>query len=227
MCPAGAVTADAPLPGAQWVQTSMRERASLLRECIKLVRQQAMEFGELHEKYKGTYGEGRGIMAAECVPLINALAMYARGLESGFREPFPSLHKLPTGQTAVGVFPFLPHDPLVSPCPLGTGVPNYSPSVFTPQPVRPVLHPPTSHGAPSQVMGPGTAEVWVREGRPVTRAALYQQKSREGPGKGAVSLVLGAGNQMTIGIFDALHQLIAEDHVVLIKVTPLRWRRGR
>jgi hypothetical protein len=73
-----------------------------------------------------------------------------------------------------------------------------------------------------QIFYPGvTAEVWMEpdvtpEGLAETQAVAY----RATPRRGAVALVLGAGNVSSIGPMDALYKLFVEDQVVLFKTHP-------
>lgn len=65
------------------------------------------------------------------------------------------------------------------------------------------------------------AEVWLEPGKPATQGKIYRDKKRDGPGKGAVSLVLGAGNVGSIAPTDALYKLFVEDQVVVLKTNPV------
>lgn len=60
-------------------------------------------------------------------------------------------------------------------------------------------------------------EVWLEPGKPAVQGLVYRQK----PEKGALALVLGAGNISAIAPTDALHKLFAEDQVVLLKMNPI------
>lgn len=67
-----------------------------------------------------------------------------------------------------------------------------------------------------------SAEVWMQPG--VTRANLRDHQAgtfRAPPREGRVALVLGAGNQSSIPMTDALHKLFVEHQVVLIKMNPV------
>jgi hypothetical protein len=66
-----------------------------------------------------------------------------------------------------------------------------------------------------------TADVWMQPGVTVeglreTMAGAYHARER----RGAVALVLGAGNVSSIGPMDALYKLFVEDQVVLFKTHP-------
>ena len=68
-----------------------------------------------------------------------------------------------------------------------------------------------------------TAEVWMQpgvteKGLAATQAAAYKPWRKP---KGAVSLVLGAGNVSSIGAMDLLYKLFVESHVVILKMHPL------
>ena len=66
-----------------------------------------------------------------------------------------------------------------------------------------------------------SAEVWVEPGQEPTQGQIYQVKAAGEVGEGGVALVLGAGNQASIGPMDVLHKLIAEDEVCLLKMNPV------
>jgi acyl-CoA reductase-like NAD-dependent aldehyde dehydrogenase len=66
-----------------------------------------------------------------------------------------------------------------------------------------------------------SAEVWIEPGEQPSQGALYRQKTTGQGGQGAVSLVLGAGNQASIGPMDVLHKLVLEDEVCLLKMNPV------
>lgn len=64
-------------------------------------------------------------------------------------------------------------------------------------------------------------EVWIMPGHAATQGALYQRMQAAGPGKGAVALVLGAGNQLPVVMLDILHMLVLQDSVVICKMNPV------
>ncbi|MFN7973937.1 MAG: aldehyde dehydrogenase family protein [Acidobacteriota bacterium] len=68
-----------------------------------------------------------------------------------------------------------------------------------------------------------TAEVWIQAGREPSQGSLYAPGRPRRPG---VALVLGAGNQSSIGPSDALSKLFAEDEVVLLKMNPVNEHTG-
>jgi hypothetical protein len=66
-----------------------------------------------------------------------------------------------------------------------------------------------------------TAEVWLRRGTAGAQAVEGQAKAWFGGGAAGVSLVLGAGNQASIPITDALGRLFIERHPVVLKMNPV------
>jgi len=67
-----------------------------------------------------------------------------------------------------------------------------------------------------------TSEVWMQSGVTLdnlseNQAEFYREKSP----KGAVALVLGAGNVASIGPMDALYKLFVEGQVVVLKMNPV------
>jgi hypothetical protein len=66
-----------------------------------------------------------------------------------------------------------------------------------------------------------SAEVWLRRGVAGAQAVEGQAKAWFGGGSPGVSLVLGAGNQASIPITDALGRLFIERHPVLLKMNPV------
>jgi hypothetical protein len=65
-------------------------------------------------------------------------------------------------------------------------------------------------------------EVWMEPGVAAgeiqqSQAQIYKDKNR----RGAVNLVLGAGNVSTLPISDTLYKLFVTDHVVLLKLNPV------
>ncbi|KXZ52739.1 hypothetical protein GPECTOR_8g131 [Gonium pectorale] len=64
-------------------------------------------------------------------------------------------------------------------------------------------------------------EVWIEPGKPASQGAVYRAKAAGHAGKGAVALVLGAGNQVPVVALDILHKLVAEDEVVVVKTNPV------
>uniref|UniRef100_A0A7S0WV00 Aldehyde dehydrogenase domain-containing protein n=1 Tax=Chlamydomonas leiostraca TaxID=1034604 RepID=A0A7S0WV00_9CHLO len=71
-------------------------------------------------------------------------------------------------------------------------------------------------------------EVWMEAGKPASQAALYRAKAagKQANKGGAVSLVLGAGNQINVVVLDVLHKLIVDDEVVLVKMSPVNEYAG-
>jgi hypothetical protein len=66
-----------------------------------------------------------------------------------------------------------------------------------------------------------TAEVWLKRGVAGAQAVEGQAKAWFGGGAPGVSLVLGAGNQASIPITDALDRLFIARHPVILKVNPV------
>jgi acyl-CoA reductase-like NAD-dependent aldehyde dehydrogenase len=66
-----------------------------------------------------------------------------------------------------------------------------------------------------------TAEVWLRRGVAGAQAVEGQATAWFGGGSPGVSLVLGAGNQASIPITDALDRLFIARHPVLLKMNPV------
>ena len=60
------------------------------------------------------------------------------------------------------------------------------------------------------------AELWTSPGSEPTRARIYREKSC-----GRVALVLGAGNNSSIAPLDAIHKLMVENQVVVLKMNPV------
>lgn len=61
-----------------------------------------------------------------------------------------------------------------------------------------------------------TAEIWIAPGDEPTRAKVYKQ-----PSEGRLCLVLGAGNISSIAPLDAIHKLMVENQVVVLKMNPV------
>lgn len=66
-----------------------------------------------------------------------------------------------------------------------------------------------------------TAEVWLKRGVAGAQAVENQAKAWFGKGEPGVSLVLGAGNQASIPITDALDKLFIARHPVILKMNPV------
>ncbi|MGI0493121.1 aldehyde dehydrogenase family protein [Alkalinema pantanalense CENA528] len=76
-------------------------------------------------------------------------------------------------------------------------------------------------------------EVWLDPDRPPSQGKIYRQPStpeqlgsqtpsdNRPPASGQLCLVLGAGNLSCIAPLDAIHQLFAENHTVLLKMNPV------
>jgi acyl-CoA reductase-like NAD-dependent aldehyde dehydrogenase len=66
-----------------------------------------------------------------------------------------------------------------------------------------------------------TAEVWLRRGVTAALAEEHQAAAWFGGGEPGVSLVLGAGNQASIPITDALDRIFISRHPVILKMNPV------
>eukprot|EP01125_Pyxidicula_operculata_P001615 TRINITY_DN1145_c0_g3_i1.p1 TRINITY_DN1145_c0_g3~~TRINITY_DN1145_c0_g3_i1.p1 ORF type:complete len:550 (+),score=125.68 TRINITY_DN1145_c0_g3_i1:26-1675(+) len=64
-----------------------------------------------------------------------------------------------------------------------------------------------------------SGEVWIQPGKPLSQGAELKKALEDG--EGAVALVLGAGNQPSIGILDAVYKLIHCHQVVFLKHNPV------
>jgi acyl-CoA reductase-like NAD-dependent aldehyde dehydrogenase len=72
------------------------------------------------------------------------------------------------------------------------------------------------------LFGGTTADVWLEPGKPATQGRIY----REPAGKGAVCLVLGAGNVSSIPPMDAMYKLFVDNEVVVLKMNPVNSAAG-
>lgn len=59
------------------------------------------------------------------------------------------------------------------------------------------------------------------------QGAIYRQKRKGFKSDGAVSLVLGAGNQIGVPAEDILYKLFHEDEVVIVKMNPVNEFAGK
>lgn len=66
-----------------------------------------------------------------------------------------------------------------------------------------------------------TADIWIEPGEEATQGRIYRDKAAGKLGEGKLALVLGAGNQSSIGPMDALYKLIIDDEVVCLKMNPV------
>jgi len=64
-------------------------------------------------------------------------------------------------------------------------------------------------------------EVWMEPGLPASQGRIYREKAEGRFGPGRLCLVLGAGNQSSIGPLDVLYKLFVEDEVVVLKTNPV------
>ncbi|KAF5828342.1 Aldehyde/histidinol dehydrogenase [Dunaliella salina] len=75
---------------------------------------------------------------------------------------------------------------------------------------------------PLKTLFPGSrGEVWLEPGKPATQGKVYREKKEGNASKGGLALVLGAGNQLCVVFLDLLHKLIADDEVVIVKMSPV------
>lgn len=61
-----------------------------------------------------------------------------------------------------------------------------------------------------------SAEVWIEEGKEATQGAIYRNQTES-----KIALVLGAGNQGSIGAMDCLYKLFVENQVCILKMNPV------
>lgn len=61
------------------------------------------------------------------------------------------------------------------------------------------------------------AEVWLQPGKPPSQGRIYREQQEQG----RVALVLGAGNQASIGPMDVLYKLFVENEVCILKMNPV------
>ncbi len=66
-----------------------------------------------------------------------------------------------------------------------------------------------------------TAEVWLEPGEQPTQGRIYREKASGLKSEGGVGVVLGAGNQSSIGPMDLLYKLFVDDEVVILKMNPV------
>ena len=62
-----------------------------------------------------------------------------------------------------------------------------------------------------------SAEIWIEPGEKPTQGRIYRERDTTG----GVSLVLGAGNQASIGPMDVLYKLFVENEVAILKMNPV------
>src|ERR1700712_1252979 len=67
-----------------------------------------------------------------------------------------------------------------------------------------------------------SADVWIEPGKPPSQGRIYREASTShGSSKGAVALVLGAGNVSSIPPMDLLYKLFVDNEVVVLKMNPV------
>ena len=84
-------------------------------------------------------------------------------------------------------------------------------------------------GVVENMVFPGARhELWLKPGAasPPTQGKVYRAAEQGSPINGGVSCVLGAGNQWVICVLDALHVLLAENRVAVIKMNPVNEHMG-
>lgn len=64
-------------------------------------------------------------------------------------------------------------------------------------------------------------EVWMEPGKPPTQGRIYREKAEGVHQTGRLAVVLGGGNQSSIGPLDLVYKLFAEDEVVVLKMNPV------
>lgn len=63
-----------------------------------------------------------------------------------------------------------------------------------------------------------SADIWIQPGKPPSQGKIYREPQTS---RGAVALVLGAGNVSSIPPMDALYKLFVENEVVVLKMNPV------
>jgi hypothetical protein len=66
-----------------------------------------------------------------------------------------------------------------------------------------------------------TCDIWIEPGESPSQGRIYREKAAGKPGKGGVSVVLGAGNQSSIPAMDVLYKLVVDDEVCVLKMNPV------
>ena len=60
-----------------------------------------------------------------------------------------------------------------------------------------------------------------QHGKYLGQGRIYREKASGNRGEGAVALVLGAGNEVSVAAGDVLHKLLVDDCVVILKANPV------
>lgn len=66
-----------------------------------------------------------------------------------------------------------------------------------------------------------TADIWIEPGRTPSTGKLYRNKAAGLGDAGGICVVLGAGNQSSIGPMDVLYKLVVDDEVCILKMNPV------
>ncbi len=66
-----------------------------------------------------------------------------------------------------------------------------------------------------------SADIWIEPGKEPSQGRLYREKAAGNGGNGGVCVVLGAGNQSSIGPMDVLYKLVVDDEVCILKMNPV------
>lgn len=90
---------------SEWVGTSPKDRAKLLRACLTTTLEVAKEAAAASTDAKGSYGQGIGEELVVWVPVVSGLREYAETLEAGGSPKPNGLRRRADGQVVVDVFP--------------------------------------------------------------------------------------------------------------------------
>ena len=202
---------------AVWSATPPKQRAQLLRACLTTTLTTYQEASEVACRAHGSYGSGTGEELLSWMPVVTGLREFAESLESGGQVRPHSIRTRPDGQLVVDAFPLGYVLLCTSPHPDGCVPTVYCEHTHVP-PLATTLQPPRMEG---MLFGGCRGEVWIMPGHAATQGSLYQRLQTAGPGKGAVALVLGAGNQLPVVMLDILHMLVLQDSVVVCKMNPV------
>ena len=76
------------------------------------------------------------------------------------------------------------------------------------------------------LFGGVSCDVWIQPGQLPTQGKVYRDKRAGSGGKGGVCVVLGAGNQSSIGPMDVLYKLVVDDEVCILKMNEVNEQLG-
>lgn len=192
---------------SRWVATEIPERIRLLQACMDALRDCQQEWittcCEIRGIELGTTAEGEQWMGG-VVPVMRNLRLLIEALDAGGAPPLPHQRQRADGQWVARVFP--------------------------------------TSGLDKALVGGCTIDVWIEPGKTPTQGRIYRDKKdaaslsgssgagHSGAGHsgadGKVALVLGAGNQSSIGPMDVLYKLFVEDEVCLLKMNPANQAEG-